>query len=52
MKYLIEKDPYIGKYILWEKHKNYEVDLFHGLKKDCLKLKKELEAKNKNVQMS
>jgi len=49
MKYEIEKDKYIGKFILWEVHRNYRVDLYHGLKRDCLKLKKELEAKQKNV---
>ena len=49
MRYVIEKDPYVGKFILWEVHKNYRVDLFHGLKKDCLKFKKELERKKKNV---
>ena len=49
MMYVIEKDPYVGKFILWEVHRNYRVDLYHGLKRECLKLKKELEVKRKNV---
>ena len=49
MMYVIEKDPYVGKFILWGVHRNYRVDLYHGLKRECLKLKKELEVKRKNV---
>lgn len=47
MKYEIEKDPYVGKFILWEVHRNYKIDLIHGTEKECKKLKKKLEKEGK-----
>lgn len=35
MKYRIEKDLYTGKYIVWEIHRNYQVDRFKGFKYEC-----------------
>ena len=49
MKYEVEKDLFIGKYILWEVHTNYKVEVMHGTKKECMEFKKKLERKNKNV---
>lgn len=34
-KFHIEKDPYVGKNIVWEEHRNYSVDRKHGTKKEC-----------------
>ena len=32
----IEKDKYINRWIVWECHKNYKIDRFHGkTKKEC-----------------
>ena len=35
MKYVIEKDKILNCYIVWEVHKNYMIDRFRGLKKEC-----------------
>lgn len=37
MKYEIEKDVVLNTYIVWEVHKNYRVDRFRGLKRECKK---------------
>jgi len=34
-KYDIESDPYVGKHIVWEKHRNHSIDRLHGTKKEC-----------------
>lgn len=31
----ILKDEYLGCFIVWEVHKNYKIDRFHGLKREC-----------------
>lgn len=31
----IEKDLYTGKYIVWEIHRNYRVELYRGFKYQC-----------------
>lgn len=33
----IEKDKYLGKYIVWEIHRNYMVARFKGYKYECIK---------------
>lgn len=34
--YNIEKDKILNCWIVWEKHPNYSVDIYHGkLKRDC-----------------
>lgn len=44
MKYEIEKDPYLNKYIVWEVHQNYKVQVFcHKLKKECTKWLKNID---------
>ena len=35
MNYKIEKDKILGKYIVWEVHKNYMIDRFRGYKYQC-----------------
>lgn len=35
MKYEILKDKILGKYIVWEVHKNYRIDRFRGFKYQC-----------------
>jgi len=35
MNYKIEKDKYLGKYIVWEVHRNYSIDRFRGFKYQC-----------------
>lgn len=39
-KYIIEKDKYLNKYILWEKHRNYSVMIYSGYKYECESYKK------------
>ena len=35
MKYIIEKDRVLSKYIVWEKHRNYMIERFRGFKYEC-----------------
>lgn len=35
VKYEIEKDIILNKYIVWEVHRNYMVEKFRGNKKQC-----------------
>lgn len=36
MKYKIEKDKYLGVWIVWEVHTNYSIDKYHGkTKREC-----------------
>lgn len=49
----IKKDPYLNKWIIWEVHPNYKLDIYHATtKKDCIKWIKtgELLVKHKNGQ--
>lgn len=34
-KYIIDKDIYLNKYIVWKVHRNYMVDVFKGYKYQC-----------------
>lgn len=47
MKYEIEKDLYKGKYILWEVHPNYKVELFNGYKYECQNELKKIKKRGK-----
>ena len=44
-KYIIDKDIYLNKYIIWEVHRNYMVDIFKGYKYQC----KEFLKNEKNI---
>ena len=35
MKYEIEKDKILKCFIVWEVHRNYKVEVFRGLKREC-----------------
>ena len=35
MNYKIEKDKCLGKYIVWEIHKNLKIQRYHGYKYQC-----------------
>lgn len=38
MKFNIEKDKYLNAWIVWEVHKNYSIDRYHGrTKRECKK---------------
>lgn len=44
MKYEIEKDPYLNKYVVWEIHTNYKVEVYRNrLKRMCIDWVKEKE---------
>lgn len=44
MKYQIEKDPYLNKYVVWEVHTNYKVEVYRNrLKRLCAEWVKENE---------
>lgn len=43
---ILEKDLYTGKYIIWEKHRNYMVEIFRGFKIQC---EEWLNAKKRNI---
>lgn len=45
--YIIEKDKYLNKYVLWERHGRLLIDVCHGYKYQCEKMKKKLEKKTK-----
>lgn len=43
----IEKDVYLGCWVVWEIHNNYSIDIYHAkTKKEC---KEWLSAKNKTM---
>lgn len=42
IRYEIEKDKALNKYILWEVHRNYMVERCRGFKYQCLNKKKSL----------
>lgn len=42
VRYEIEKDKVLNKYILWEIHRNYMVERCRGFKYQCLNKKKSL----------
>lgn len=35
MNYEIEKDTILNCFIVWEIHRNYRIDRFRGLKREC-----------------
>ena len=35
MNYEIEKDNILNCFIVWEIHRNYKIDRFRGLKREC-----------------
>lgn len=37
MKYLISKEKELNTYIVWEKHRNYMVEVYRGFKYECKK---------------
>lgn len=44
MMYEIEKDPYLNKYVVWEAHTNYKVEVYRNrLKRMCIDWVKEKE---------
>jgi len=43
-RYEIEKDPYLNKYVVWEVHTNYKVEVYRNrLKRLCTEWVKENE---------
>ena len=36
MEYRPEKDKILNCYIVWEVHRNYRIDRFRGLKRECI----------------
>lgn len=46
MKLEIEKDKYLNCWIVWECHRNYKIDRFHGkTKEECEKQLKKIKRK-------
>lgn len=45
LRYEIQKDPILKKYIVWEMHRNYMVEKFRGYKYECIRKKKKLDGK-------
>ena len=35
MNRIIEKDKYLNKYVVWEIHRNYMINLYSGYKYQC-----------------
>lgn len=48
--YKLEKDIYINKWIVFEIHRNYWIDVFKGYKYDCQRWLKH-ESKRKNIRI-